>query len=349
MDRDPTIRAAIVGCGRAGQSHIRRILSEFRNTHIVVVCEPSSEAYSEAAELFKANHRALPPNVPDLGRLLDEYRNELDVALIITPNALHCRQAKACLEAGLDVLVEKPMVMNAAEANDLIETRDRAGRLLVVAFQGSLSPHIRTAVDMLRSERLGPIRSISGVIWNDFAGSYAGTWRQQPEVSGGGFVFDTGVHMLNTVADLAGEEFTYVWALFDNHERPVEVAAVIMGRLGSGTLVTINACGDTAPSLASDIRVFCTKAILRTGAWGESLDILWKQPRESYLTASGRENGWEQVDVPESRGVWEQFLAARDGSMINPSPPELGLRMAHLWDAIKQSAAHNGAPVRMGR
>jgi predicted dehydrogenase len=161
-------------------------------------------------------------------------------------------------------------------------------------------------------------------------------------------VFDSGAHMLNTVADLAGEEFTDVWALFDNHDSPVEVAAVIMGRLASGTLVTINACGDTAPSCASDIRVFCTKAALRTGAWGESLEILWKQPDNWQVTGISRDQGWEIVDVPESHGVWEDFLATWTGSMVNPSPPELGLRMARLWDAIKQSAADNGAPVRLG-
>lgn len=348
MDFDPTIRVAVVGCGRAGRDRIGRILPEFRNTHIPFVCEPSSEAYSETAEIFRANHRPVPRNVPDLGRLLDEYGNELDVAFVVTPHALHCRQAKACLEAGLDVFVEKPMVMNAAEANELIETRDRTGRMLVVAFQGSLSPHVRTAVKMLRSEELGPIRNISGVIWQDWAGKSAGTWRQQPEVSGGGFVFDTGAHMLNTVADLAGEEFTDVWAVFDNHEGAVEVGAAIMARLKSGVLVTINACGDTAPSCASDIRVFCAKAALRTGAWGETLEVLWQQPTRSYLTKESRDSGWKEVPVLESRGIWEEFLAARDGSISNPSPPELGLRMAHLWDAIKESAAHNGASVRMG-
>ena len=53
------------------------------------------------------------------------------------------------------------------------------------------------------------------MIWQDWAGKFDGKWRQQPEVSGGGFVFDSGAHMLNTVADLAGEEFTDVWALFE--------------------------------------------------------------------------------------------------------------------------------------
>ena len=331
MDRDPTTTAAIIGCGNAGRSRIQSILSDFRNTHITAVCEPSDEAYTQTVDLFKSHGRDVPPNVPDLGRLLDEHAAETDAAFIVTPHVLHYQQTRACMKAGLDVLLEKPMVMNAAEAADLIETRDRTGRLLVVAFQGSLSPNIRTAVDMLRSGELGPMRNISGVIWQNWVGLSDGTWRQQPEVSGGGFVFDSGAHMLNTVADLAGEEFTDVSALFDNHGRAVEVTAAIMGRLESGTLVTINACGNTIPSAAWDIRVFCSKAILRTGAWGESLEISRAQPPESYLTTGSRDGGWEQVEVPESTGVWEQFLAARSGSIVNPSPPELGLRMAHLW------------------
>ncbi len=46
-------------------------------------------------------------------------------------------------------------------------------------------------------------------------------------------------------------------------------------------------------------------------------------------------------------GAWEQFLAVRSGKIGNPSPPEIGLRMARLWDAIRASAAKNGAVVQM--
>ena len=70
--------------------------------------------------------------------------DELDAVFIITPHVLHFAQAKACLEAGLDVLLEKPMVMNAQEALELIEVRDRSQRLLSVAFNGSMSPQVRT-------------------------------------------------------------------------------------------------------------------------------------------------------------------------------------------------------------
>ena len=53
------------------------------------------------------------------------------------------------------------------------------------------------------------------------------------------------------------------------------------------------------------------------------------------------------AEVPESLGTWQQFLAVRSGKMANPCPPEVGLRMAKLWDAIQKSAAQGGALVQL--
>jgi len=227
------------------------------------------------------------------------------------------------------------MVMNAGEARSLIEIRDRTGKLLVVAFNGSLSPEIREAVKLLRSGDLGKLLSISGTIWQSWGPGTSGTWRQDLPVSGGGFMFDTGAHLLNTVSDLAGEEFVDVAAWCDNYGRPVETLAVVIGRLASGALVTLHGCGETVHSCASDIRVFCTEAILRTGAWGRFLEL--QLQGESELTP---------ITLPPSLGAWEQFLDVRAGKFLNPSPPEVGLRMARLYDAIKASAAQGGVPVR---
>ena len=326
---------------------VRGILADFHNTSIGVVCEPSEESYRQTADIFQTAGREAPANVSDLERMLDAWAGSLDAVYIATPHVLHFSQARACLEAGLDVLVEKPMVMNSGEARALIETRDRTGRLLVVGFQGSLSPQVRRAVEMLRSGELGPVRSISGMLWQNWGDTFAEAWRSRPEISGGGFLFDTGAHMLNTVCDLAGEEFAVISAILDNKGGPVEINAAIMGRLRSGALVTIHACGDTTESCASDVRVFCSKAVLRTTVWGRSLEIMRRQPPDWRLTGSSLEEGWEPVDVRETRGVWEEFLSAREGLIDNPCPPELGLRMALIWDAIKQSAEQDGAPVRM--
>jgi predicted dehydrogenase len=266
--------------------------------------------------------------------LLKDHGQELDAALIVTPHVFHHDQTQACLEAGLDVLLEKPMVMNAGEARSLMETRDRSGKTLVVAFPGSLSPQVRMAVSMLHSGALGPILNIAGTVWQSWGPGTVGTWRQNLAISGGGFLFDTGAHLLNTIADLAGEDFAEIAAWMDNSGRPVDTRAVVIGRLKSGALVTLNGCGEAIPSCASDVRVFTTQAILYTGVWGEKLQI---QYRGDQPVAD--------IPVPPSMGVWEQFLAVRNQKIANPCPPEVGLRMARLWDAIRASSERKGAPV----
>ncbi len=326
-------RVGIIGCGGMGRHHIRQMLKQRETSEIVVLCEPSKNEYLATAKLFKDVGLEPPPNQPNLDLLIKEYR--LDAAFIITPHVFHFEQAKACLEAGLDVLLEKPMVMNSHEAQKLIEIRNQTGKLLVVAFPGSLSPQIRKAVELLRSGRLGGILSICGVVWQDWGSGTENTWRQVPEKAGGGFLFDTGAHLLNTVVDLAGEDFATISALFKRNSRPVETEAIVMGRLASGGMVTLHACGEAIKSCSSEVYVFCEEAILRTGIWGERLDIQWKGD-DNYLP----------VSVPESMGVWEQFMAVREGKIDNPCPPEVGLRMNRLYDAIQHSAKEDGCMVK---
>lgn len=330
-------RTVMVGCGRMARGHIRSMLAQQDTTEVVVVSEPAAEAYAALAQQYAEAGLTPPPNEPDLEQLLAKYGNELDTAFIITPHAYHYAQTNACLEAGLDVLLEKPMVVNAQEAEALIETRDRTGKLLVVAFPGSLSPRIRAASSLLRSGELGELLSINGMTWEHWRTPNLGTWRQVPEIAGGGFFFDTGAHLLNTVADLAGEEFTEVVAWFDNRGTPVEIVAVAMAKLASGGMVTFQACGDAGERARSDVRVACTQGNIYTGIWGEKLAVQrWPS------------NEWTDVEVPLSMGVWQQFLAVREGSIDNPCPPEVGLRMARLWDAMRASAAENGKLVVVG-
>lgn len=336
MNSEHPVRVAMIGCGSMARSHARTILMQQDTSQIVAVHDPSEEAYAEMAKLFTDAGLAAPPNTPDLDTLLKHYRDQLDVAFIVTPHAYHYEQASACLETGLDVLLEKPMVVTAEEAKNLIDIRDKTGKLLVIAFNGSLSPQVRTVSNLLRSGELGSILNVVAFVWEDWKDHYKGHWKQDARISGGGFMFDTGAHMLNTVADLVDEDFVEVAAWLDNRDRSVDILGCVMGRLRSGALVTMSACGSAIHSCASEIRVFCSNAIIRTGIWGEMLEI--QHAGEKQL---------QPVSVPPSRGAWEQFLAVRSGQIDNPSPPEIGLRMARLWDAIRASAAQDGAVVRM--
>lgn len=330
----PPIRVAMIGVGGMARHHIRQMIQQADTTEMVVCCEPSAEQYQLTRTIFEEHGLPVPPNQPKLEQLLAEF--PLDAAFIATPHAFHFEQTKACLETGLDVLLEKPMVMNGIEAQALIDVRNRTGRLLVVAFPGSLSPQIRKAHQMLRNGSTGKLLSISATVWQNWGPGTVGSWRQEPAISGGGFLFDTGAHMLNTVVDLAGEEFVEVSAFLDNFNRPVETLGVVIGRLASGGLVTLHGCGEAIPSCSSNIYVFTSQAILRTGIWGEFLE----------MQKAGK-HAFRKVTLPTHQGVWQQFLDVRAGRMPNPCPPEVGLRMARLYDAILASSNQKGQPIRL--
>lgn len=329
----------MIGTGVMTLYHLESMVGR-EDTEIAAICEPSTAAYETAAAKVELLGGVRPPNEPDWRRFIDVTARELelDAVMIVTPHAFHFAQATAALEAGLDVLLEKPMVMNAIEAVELIRTRDRTGRLLVVAFQGSLSPNVRTASDMLRSGKLGAVLNISAVVWQDWQDRSRGTWRENPVLSGGGFLFDTGAHMLNTVADLAGEDVVRVGAWLEDDGSPVDIRAAVIARLESGALITMNGCGRSVPSFGSDLRVFCERGTLRTGIWGERLEL------QRYGSPSLR-----PVRSVRPKSVWQQFVDVRAGLIPNPSPPEVGLRMARLWDAIRESSANGGALVSPAR
>ncbi len=333
MLKQPPVRTGIIGCGGISHYHIQNMFQD-KNTEIVALCDPFRDSIDQVSRLLETNGKTIPPNEPDINKFLNHF--SMDAVLIATPHALHHAHTVAALEAGLDVLLEKPMVINTQEALSLMETRDRTDKTLVIAFQGSLSPLIRQASEGIKQGLYGDLLSVSATVWQNWGPNVAGTWRQDPILSGGGFIFDTGAHLLNTVADLVNQDFVEVAAWMDHHNRPVETLSVAIGKLESGAFVTLHGCGETIPSCSSDIKIFCSDAILTTCAWGSSLEI----------QKSGQKKA-KKVPFPAASSVWDVFLQVRNGEIPNPSPPEVGLRMIRLYDAICQSAAEGGRIVRI--
>jgi len=328
-----TIRTGIIGCGGISRYHVRNMFKD-KHTEIVALCDPFLPSIKNLAKEFKVARRKVPPSESDVQKFLETF--EMDAVLIASPHAMHHDHTIAAMETGLDVLLEKPMVVNTKEALSLIATRDRTGRKLVIAFQGSLSPLIRLASDGIKKGLYGELLSASATVWQNWGPNTSGTWRQKPELSGGGFIFDTGAHMLNTVADLVNQDFLEVAAWMDNYGRPVEILSVAIAKLESGAFVTLHGCGETIPSCSSVIKVFCKEAILTTGAWGRSLQI----------QKAGDKEG-KDIPFPPAANVWDTFLKVRTNQITNPSPPEIGLRMIRLYDAICLSASENGRIVKI--
>jgi len=334
MNSQNLVSVVVIGCGNMGQGHLRTILKmkDSTRTRVVALVEPSEEMVKQTLALFKEYNLSLPPVFTNLDEFFKSgIRSE--TSFIITPHHLHFSQSKACLENAMDVLLEKPMVMNEREALDLIEVCNKTGKLLVVAFNGSLSPAIRKVKELIAKNSIGEITQVSALIYQNWKKAQTGKWRQLPEISGGGFLFDSGSHMLNTVVDILDDEVEEVFAIQDNRGTPVEVCSAITVHTAKGTLVNLTGAGDSI-GCNSEIFIFGTKGVIHTGAWGEKLEI-----------RKEGESNFSPLEYPESSGVWEQFLKVREGKLKNPCPPEVGLRFAKLMDMIHASASEK-KPIR---
>ena len=330
------VRLGVIGAGLKAADYARSWV-RMPEVEFVAAADVNAASRQRLSEICLEAGRPAPREFEDYRSMLAGCAGDIDAVYISTPHAFHGEQAIAVVEAGLDLFLEKPMVATVAEANALIEARDRAGSVVVVAYNGVLSPLVRDTHARAMAGEFGELVSVSATIWESWASNYDGHWKQRPELSGGGFVFDTGAHMMNTVCFLVDSGFERVSAYMNNRGKPVDIVTAVAGRLENGALVTFNAAGEGPKGCASHMTLFYSKAIVRIDAWGA-----WRE-----ISLDGKPGLREEAATVQQENPLRSFLGVRAGQEANPSTVENGLRFARLWDAIKASAAKDGEPVRI--
>ena len=305
--------------------HLKAIAAHTETTMVGLI-EPSLEAATEAMEkLKKLGIEKPPPHFTDL-EAFEASGIGANTAFIATPHKFHCQNILDCLDLGLDVLVEKPMVLNAVEAEQVIAKRDASGKTVVVGFQGGLSQEAQDAKALLQKGEIGNLVSVIGTVHQGWRKRAEGTWRMEPDISGGGFLFDTGSHLINTMVHVVDADVKALEGILDFQGSKVEINAALNGRFQNGVLYTINMSGDTY-GCDGYIDLVGTEGIIRLGMWG-------------HLFLKTRENVGKPMEdlkpaTPET--TWERFNKILNGEQENTSPPEVGLRFAHFMDLLREN------------
>jgi predicted dehydrogenase len=326
------LRLGVIGAGLKAADYARG-WAAMDDVEIVATAEVSVVSRQRFGDACEAAGAARPAEYPNADAMLSAMAGKMDAVYVSTPHVFHGNNALAVVEAGYDLLLEKPMVTTVEEALALAEAEQRTGKTIVIAFQGGLSPLVHDTKARARRGDFGDLVSVSASIWEGWAKNNAGQWKQNPEISGAVFMFDTGAHMMNTVCVLADSEFVRLSAFTNNRGLKVDLACAVAARLANGALVTFNAAGDGPPGCASAITLFYSKAIVRIDAWGK-----WREVMVDGVSEPREES--EITDTP-----MRTFQAVRDGRLANPSTVANGLRFARLWDAIKLSAARDGEAI----
>jgi predicted dehydrogenase len=156
---------------------------------------------SDRAERYAGEH-GIPAWHGGYRRLLEDP--SIDLVYNALPPSAHAAESIAALEAGKDVLCEKPFAMNAAQARDMTAAARRTGRRLIEAFHDRYHPLEAEILAVIGSGRLGRVRSVDGVFSASIP-SFPGSIRHVPEL-GGGALMDLGCYAVHWLRTCTGEE-----------------------------------------------------------------------------------------------------------------------------------------------
>lgn len=188
----PPLRVGIVGCGLIG----RKRAESLRPEDEVI---GATDVLPEAAQRLATDFGGRPcTNAAELLAL------EPDVVVVATSHDQLAHLSAQALEAGADVLVEKPAGLGLAQVQELARTADRTARVVKVGFNHRFHPGLARAVAEVHSGVHGELMHIRARYGHGGRPGYDREWRAQPARSGGGELVDQGMHLLDLVHWLAG-------------------------------------------------------------------------------------------------------------------------------------------------
>lgn len=250
------VRFGVVGCGGFARWHLKCLL-DAPEAEVVALCDPSEDALKQARAI---DARLAPlPSHADHRALME--RGDLDAVLISTPHTQHIGQIEDAFARGLHVLCDKPLCTSVMDVQRAIVARDRAAKLGMVSYQRHVEAPYVFLREKVRSGAIGEVRAIQALLCQNWRSGTSGKWRQDPDQSGGGFLLDSGSHILDAVLWITGLTPQSALAIVDHRGTPVDIDVSASVRFDGGAIAAFAFFGD-APEWFEEMRFYGTEGTL---------------------------------------------------------------------------------------
>ena len=186
-----SIKMAIIGMGGMAGWHYNNIEEQIGEIKVIAGYDIEEERSKQRVKEWGITAYATPEEI---------YNNpEIDLVLIATPNDVHKPYAIACMEAGKNVLCEKPVCLNAAELEDVIAVSNKTGKIFTVHQNRRWDSDYLTVRKIINEKILNDVYRIETRVQS--SRQFIHGWRDY-KVNGGGMILDWGIHLLDQLLDL---------------------------------------------------------------------------------------------------------------------------------------------------
>jgi predicted dehydrogenase len=315
---------AIIGCGGEAVEHAK-ILKGIPDCRVTALVSPTDASREKLRTEFFEDAR----EYAELDDLLADPPDNLSAVLLLTPHNLHYPQAKAAVEAGLNVLTEKPMVTSADHAMDLFHAVQKSGKQLGITFQAPYSAAFQHLKKLRTDGDWGRAQLIQGYLAQGWMADTLMTWRQDPALSGGGQMYDSGSHVLNAMLWLTGEDVSEVGCFVDHCGTPVDINGTAIIKFSEGTLGSV-AIGGNSPGWDTRISLQTDRFQAHTDPHGDALQFLGSDEIAKLPLPKD--------DSPAAFTPHRNFIDALEGREPLQCGLRDGVRLSLLMDALYESA-----------
>jgi predicted dehydrogenase len=336
-----TQRIAIVGAGTIGSVHARLVDSLGDQGVLAAIVDTDLERARSLADRYGA---------PAFASATEAYQAAgIDIAAICLPSAFHADAAVEALEAGLHVIIEKPIDISLESADRVVAAERSSGRTASVISQRRFQPAAAYVHDAIERGELG--RITSGVVESAFFRTLeyyqSGDWRGTAAIDGGGALMNQGIHALDLLLWMLGEPVS-VSALTGRLAHPdieVEDVAGATIQFAGGAIGVLLASTAAYPGLPVRLAVHgdAGTAVMENDALTFFASRTAAAPDDAAVTEREIPEGWSDVDVAHRR----QYLDVLD-AIQQRRPPGVttadGRRALEVVLAVYESA-RTGAPV----
>jgi xylose dehydrogenase (NAD/NADP) len=321
-----TLRWGFLSTARINRAIIPAIRASARSEVTAVSSRTPDRARAYAAEW------KIPRAIGSYDALLADP--DIDVVYIGLPNSLHVDWTIRSLEAGKHVLCEKPLALSTDEVDRIAGAAKAAGRVATEAFMYRHHPLTHVVEDVIRSGRLGPIRSYKGVF--TFALTREGDVRLDPAL-GGGSLWDVGCYPVSYACLLADRPPAEVFGWQQTSTSGVDVEFAGMMRFADGSVAQFD-CGFIGPFRAG------MEIVGRNGSLRIERPFRTDDLSRVVLTA-----GDDTQTLPfASEAAFAGEVADIEYAVLDGRPPRVGLsdsrRTVGTLGALYESA-RTGRPV----
>lgn len=344
------MKYALIGCGRIAVNHIKAALNN--KLEIIAVCD----VLPEAMETLLAKH-GLEKDVSiqrytDYKTMLAEHP-DLQLVSIATESGIHAQIALDCIDAGVNVIIEKPMAMSIADAEEIIRRSEEKGVKVSACHQNRFNVAVQETRRALEAGRFGRLSHGSiHVRWNRNRGYYdqapwRGTWAQD-----GGCLMNQCIHGIDLLRWMMGDEVDEVYGVtkqqFHDYLEAEDIGMAVV-KFKNGAVGTIEGTTNVYPkNLEETLYLFGETGTVKIGGTSTNNIDVWDFADESE--ADEKNKGLQEATSNVyGNGHTSLFADVIDAIEHDRKPyvdAAAGRNALEMILAIYQSAA-TGQPVKL--